>query len=85
MAATRGSSLVRGEDPHRPRPLEGHAWTRSRGAATVFVEIQLERQDFNGQVLTIRADDMRVIGGTFGLGVDEMVERLRILGLLSSG
>lgn len=47
-------------------------------------KIQLERQDFNGQVLTVRADDIRVIGATFGLGVDEMVDRLRKLGLLYS-
>ena len=45
-------------------------------------KIQLERQDFNGQVLTIRVDDVRVIGATFGLSTDEMVERLRQLGLL---
>lgn len=44
--------------------------------------IQVERQDFNGQVLTIRLDDLRVIGATFGLGVDEMVERIAELGLI---
>jgi len=48
-------------------------------------KIQLERQDFNGQVLTVRVDDMRVIGAIFGLGVDEMIERIRELGLLYSG
>ena len=47
-----------------------------------LTKIQLERQDFNGQVLTVRADDIRVIGAIFGLGVDEMVGRLRQLGLL---
>ncbi len=44
--------------------------------------IQVERQDFNGQVLTVRGDDLRVIGATLGLGVTEMVERLDELGLL---
>ncbi|MDA8291142.1 MAG: transcriptional regulator [Actinomycetota bacterium] len=44
--------------------------------------IQVERQDFNGQVLTVRADDMRVIGATLGLGQVEMIERLDELGLL---
>ncbi len=44
--------------------------------------IQVERQDFNGQVLTVRGDDMRVIGATLGLGVTELVERLDELGLL---
>jgi transcriptional regulator with XRE-family HTH domain len=44
--------------------------------------IQVERQDFNGQVLTIRRDDLRVIGATFGMAVDEMVDALESLGLL---
>jgi hypothetical protein len=44
--------------------------------------IQVERQDFNGQVLTVRGDDMRVIGATLGLGGTEMIERLEELGLL---
>jgi transcriptional regulator with XRE-family HTH domain len=47
-----------------------------------LTKVQLDRQDFNGQVLTIRADDLRVIGATFGLGVIEMVERLQRLGLI---
>ncbi|HXZ83281.1 MAG TPA: transcriptional regulator [Acidimicrobiales bacterium] len=47
-----------------------------------LTKVQLDRQDFNGQVLTIRADDLRVIGATFGLGVIEMVERLQSLGLI---
>ena len=45
-------------------------------------KVQLDRQDFNGQLLTIRADDLRVIGATFGLGVIDMVERLQLLGLI---
>jgi len=45
-------------------------------------KVQLDRQDFNGQVLTIRADDLRVIGATFGLGVVDLVERLQLLGLI---
>jgi transcriptional regulator with XRE-family HTH domain len=44
--------------------------------------IQVERQDFNGRVLTIRRDDLRVIGATFGLGADEMVSRLNTLGVI---
>lgn len=47
--------------------------------------IQLERQDFNGQVLTIRADDLRVIGATFGLGVAEMLELLEEFEVLFTG
>ncbi len=44
--------------------------------------IQVERQDFNGQLLTIRSDDLRVIGATFGMSVDEIVNALDALGLL---
>ncbi|HLI14769.1 MAG TPA: transcriptional regulator [Acidimicrobiales bacterium] len=44
--------------------------------------IQLERQDFNGQVLTIRSEDLRVIGATLGHSPEEMVSRLERLGLL---
>jgi transcriptional regulator with XRE-family HTH domain len=47
-----------------------------------LTKVQLDRQDFNGQVLTIRAADLLVIGATFGLGVIDMVERLRSLGLV---
>ncbi|MGD0895271.1 MAG: transcriptional regulator [Acidimicrobiales bacterium] len=47
-----------------------------------LTKVQLDRQDFNGQVLTIRSDDLRVIGATFGLGVVEIVERLQQLGLI---
>jgi transcriptional regulator with XRE-family HTH domain len=44
--------------------------------------IQVERQDFNGQVLTIRADDLRVIGATFGVTVNDLINQLIDLGLI---
>jgi transcriptional regulator with XRE-family HTH domain len=44
--------------------------------------IQVERQDFNGQVLTVRSDDLRVIGATFGMSVEQIVSTLGSLGLL---
>lgn len=47
--------------------------------------IQVERQDFNGQVLTIRADDLRVIGATFGMGTDEMIGTLDGLNVIHHG
>jgi transcriptional regulator with XRE-family HTH domain len=47
-----------------------------------LAKVQLDRQDFNGQMLTIRAGDLTVIGATFGLGVVDMVERLQLLGLI---
>jgi len=44
--------------------------------------IQVEREDFNAQLCTIRLDDLRVIGATLGLGVEEIVERIGDLGLI---
>lgn len=49
----------------------------SRYAAT----IQLQRQDFNGQMLTIRHDDLRVLAAVMGRSPDELGNRLVELGL----
>jgi transcriptional regulator with XRE-family HTH domain len=38
--------------------------------------IQVRRQDFNGRVLTIRADDIRAIAGLFGTDADALLRRL---------
>ena len=38
--------------------------------------IQVQRQDFNGRVLTIRADDIRAIAGLFGTDADALLRRL---------
>ncbi|HUP70274.1 MAG TPA: transcriptional regulator [Acidimicrobiales bacterium] len=43
--------------------------------------IQVQRQDFNGRVLTIRSDDMRAIGCLFDTTADGMRNRLDNLGL----
>ena len=43
--------------------------------------IQVQRQDFNGRVLTIRADDIQAIGRFFDLSPDAMRGRLEALGL----
>ena len=49
-----------------------------------FLEsVKVERQDFNGRVMTIRGDDVRVIGAALGLEVDEMLARLSDLGVLA--
>jgi transcriptional regulator with XRE-family HTH domain len=47
--------------------------------------IQVQRGDYNGQVLTIRADDLRVIGATLGLTEDAMTARLEELDLIFHG
>ncbi len=38
--------------------------------------IMVQRQDFNGRVLTIRGDDIRAIAGLFGVGPGELNRRL---------
>jgi transcriptional regulator with XRE-family HTH domain len=43
--------------------------------------IQLERQDFNGRLLTIRRDDLRVLAAVLGRSMDELVARFEQLGL----
>lgn len=48
-----------------------------------LTRIQLERQDFNGRVLTIRRDDLRTIGHLLDLDLDDFVERLGEMGLLA--
>ena len=49
----------------------------ARYAAT----IQLQRQDFNGQMLTIRNDDLRVLAAVMGHSPEELGTRLESLGL----
>ncbi len=49
----------------------------SRYAST----IQLERQDFNGRLLTIRRDDLRILAAVLGRGIDEMGARFDQMGL----
>ncbi|MGH9169829.1 MAG: transcriptional regulator [Acidimicrobiales bacterium] len=46
--------------------------------------VQVQRGDFNGRVLTIRADDLRVIASMFGRSTEALVARLDELGLLSA-
>jgi transcriptional regulator with XRE-family HTH domain len=53
----------------------------ARYAAT----IQLQRQDFNGQWLTIRHDDLRVLAAVMGRSPEDLGGRLEALGLRSSG
>jgi hypothetical protein len=43
--------------------------------------IQMQRQDFNGRVLTIRGDDLRTIACLIGTDFANMVRRLDELGL----
>ncbi|MEJ5254392.1 MAG: transcriptional regulator [Acidimicrobiales bacterium] len=43
--------------------------------------IQVQRQDFNGRMLTIRREDLRAIACILGVGVDHASGRLEDLGL----
>jgi transcriptional regulator with XRE-family HTH domain len=45
--------------------------------------IQVHRQDFNGRMITIRAEDVRAIACLFGITPDSMGTRLDELGLLA--
>ncbi|HWL42544.1 MAG TPA: transcriptional regulator [Ilumatobacter sp.] len=44
--------------------------------------IQVQRQDFNGRVLTIRADDQRAIAAMLDIPVDQVALRLEALDLV---
>ncbi|MGZ4795848.1 MAG: helix-turn-helix domain-containing protein [Acidimicrobiia bacterium] len=59
---------------------EPEAAVLSRYAAT----IQLQRQDFNGRLLTIRRDDLRVLAAVLGRRPEELGVRLDELGLRAS-
>jgi len=47
--------------------------------------IQVQRQDFNGRMITIRAEDLRAIACLFGVTPDAMSRRLDELGLRVAG
>lgn len=83
-ARSSGGSMSRGSDKVRIdlTTLKDSTGPEAAALQRFLATIQVERQDFNGQVLTVRADDMRVIGATLGLGATEMMERLEELGLL---
>lgn len=46
--------------------------------------IQVQRQDFNGRVLTVRQDDLRAVACILGVDFDQAVDRLSDLGLTTS-
>ena len=44
--------------------------------------IQVQRQDFNGRVITVRGDDTRAIAAMLDVPVDQVADRLAALALL---
>jgi transcriptional regulator with XRE-family HTH domain len=61
--------------------LESLAGTEAETLARYLRMIQVQRQDFNGRVLTIRRDDMRAIAAILGVPEEAAVGRLDELGL----
>lgn len=47
-----------------------------------LASVQVQRQDFNGKMLTIREGDLRVMASMFGKSIESLVTRLEELGLL---
>lgn len=47
--------------------------------------IQVQRQDFNGRVLTIRRDDLRAIACVLDTSADTAIDRLQELGIIFAG
>lgn len=77
-----GSPPARGKvriDLLRLRDARG---PEAEALARFLARVQVERGDFNGRVMTIRHDDLRVIGATFGRGVAEMLTVLDDSGIL---
>ncbi|MHB8262619.1 MAG: helix-turn-helix domain-containing protein [Acidimicrobiales bacterium] len=44
--------------------------------------VQIQRQDFNGQMITIRGEDLRIVSAMFGVTPDSMIHRLGELDLI---
>src|SRR3974390_697791 len=81
-----------------PRPWDGHEkvtidLTKLNSVSgperdllrRVLSMIQGQRQDFNGRMITIRAEDLRAIACLFGVTPDAMSRRLDELGLRVTG
>ncbi len=72
---TKGVTLHLSQLDTVPRP-EGEMLGR------YLVMIQVQRQDFNGRVLTIRQDDLRAVACILGVEIHEAIDRLTDLGLV---
>jgi transcriptional regulator with XRE-family HTH domain len=47
-----------------------------------LASVQVQRQDFNGEVLTIRSEDLRVMASMLGQSLATLLKRLEELGVL---
>jgi phytoene dehydrogenase-like protein len=63
------------------RKLESLSGAEAEMLNRYLTMIQVQRQDFNGRMLTIRRDDLRAIACILGVTVDGAGDRLDNLGL----
>ena len=84
----RGAGRVGVPDPSVTidlRRLENLSGPEAEMLNRYLTMIQVQRQDFNGRMLTIRRDDLRAIACILGVSVDGASDRLDDLGLSLSG
>lgn len=62
--------------------LDSVAGPEGEMLARYLAMIQVQRQDFNGRVLTVRRDDLRAVACILGVDFDDAVDRLADLGLV---
>jgi hypothetical protein len=82
-----GGSGIEGTGPRPKLAIDILKLTQLSGAPfemlTRFLRmIQVQRQDFNGRVLTIRQDDKRAIAAMLDIPVDQVALRLEALDLV---
>jgi len=62
--------------------LKGATGREADSLRHFLAQVQVQRQDFNGRVLTIRTEDLRVLGASFGRNIAEMIDALDAAGLV---
>lgn len=62
--------------------VDGVAGPEGEMLARYLAMIQVQRQDFNGRVLTVRRDDLRAVACILGVDFDDATDRLADLGLV---
>lgn len=60
--------------------LEGEPFDKFR---KLVAQIQHQRRDHDGEVVTLRSDDLKVVASMFDVPADEMTHRLTLLDLLA--
>ena len=81
LTSARDSRIAVTIDLSRLRDLESEP---SQMLVRYLQMIQVQRQDFNGRMLTVRRDDLRAIACILDTTLDQAIERLDDLGLCLS-